>query len=56
MYSLIPLAQTRAAPISSLSSKDGIVGSQYQMVKNYDRIMKTIATNFMRNIFLQDSQ
>lgn len=56
MYSLIPLAQTRAAPITSLSSKDGIVGSQYQMVKNYDRIMNTIATNFMRNIFLQDSE
>lgn len=55
MYSLIPLAQTRASPISSLSSRDGIVGSQYQMVKNYDRIMRTIAGNFVRNISLQDA-
>lgn len=34
MYSLIPLAQTRAAPIFELASKDGIVGSQYKMVEN----------------------
>jgi cellulose biosynthesis protein BcsQ len=50
LYSLIPLAQTRAAPIISLAAKDGIVGSQYRMVDTYQEIVSTIATNFLRNI------
>ena len=50
LYSLIPLAQTRAAPIMTLAAKDGIVGSQYKMVENYREIVLNIATNFLRNI------
>jgi cellulose biosynthesis protein BcsQ len=50
LYSLIPLAQTRASPIMTLAAKDGIVGSQYKMVENYQTIVSTIATNFLRNI------
>lgn len=52
MYSLIPLAQTRASPIITLASRDGIVGSQYRMVENYQSILETIAMNFARNIQL----
>jgi cellulose biosynthesis protein BcsQ len=52
MYSLIPLAQTRAAPIGELTSKDGIVGSHYRMIENYEVRMQEIAKNFQRNIGL----
>jgi len=52
MYSLIPLAQTRAAPIFELASKDGIVGSQYKMIDNYEGILERIVTNFSRNVGL----
>jgi hypothetical protein len=50
MYSLIPLAQTRAAPIGELTSRDGIVGSHYRMIANYETRMEEIAANFQRNI------
>lgn len=53
MYSLIPLAQTRAAPIGELTSKDGIVGSHYRMIENYEIRMQEIAKNFTHNIGLQ---
>lgn len=52
LYSLIPLAQTRATPIIDLSGPDGIVGSQYQMVESYKKIISEIAHNFSRNIGL----
>ncbi|MDT8992006.1 ParA family protein [Curvibacter sp. APW13] len=52
MYSLIPLAQTRACPIITLASKDGIVGSQYRMIENYATILQSIAKNFSKNIKL----
>jgi cellulose biosynthesis protein BcsQ len=50
MYSLIPLAQTRAAPIGELASRDGIVGSHYRMIENYEARMTEIAANFVRAI------
>lgn len=52
MYSLIPLGQTRAAPIIKLASKDGIVGSQYKKVEDYEQILKGIASSFIRNVEL----
>jgi cellulose biosynthesis protein BcsQ len=52
MYSLIPLAQTRAAPIIKLAGRDGIVGSQYKMVESYESILEKIAGNFVRNVGL----
>ncbi len=52
MYSLIPLAQTRAAPIGELASSDGIVGSHYKMIENYEVRIRQIADNFARNIRL----
>jgi cellulose biosynthesis protein BcsQ len=56
MYSLIPLAQTRAAPIIALAGRDGIVGSQYKMVESYEAILKIIAVNFARNVGLEIEQ
>ncbi|WP_322470673.1 ParA family protein [Hydrogenophaga sp. SNF1] len=53
MYSLIPLAQTRAAPIGELASRDGIVGSHYKMIENYEGRMQEIATNFIVNTGLE---
>lgn len=55
MYSLIPLAQTRAAPIGELTSRDGIVGSHYRMIENYEGRMEEIAMNFQKNIGLATS-
>ena len=52
MYSLIPLAQTRAAPIGELSASDGIVGSHYKMIENYEVRIRQIADNFLGNIGL----
>lgn len=52
MYSLIPLAQTRAAPIGELAASDGIVGSHYKMIENYEVRIRQIADNFLRNIGL----
>ena len=49
LYSLIPLAQTRAAPIIELSGKDGIVGSQYKMVENYSNLLAGIGDRFTKN-------
>jgi cellulose biosynthesis protein BcsQ len=53
MYSLIPLAQTRAAPIGELASRDGIVGSHYKMIENYEHRIEEIATNFIQNTGLE---
>lgn len=52
MYSLIPLAQTRAAPIGELAASDGIVGSHYKMIENYEVRIRQIADNFLKNIGL----
>lgn len=52
MYSLIPLAQTRSAPIGELTSRDGIVGSHYRMIENYEVRISEIAENFQKNIGL----
>lgn len=53
LYSLIPLAQTRAAPIIELAGGDGIVGSQYKMVEGYRKIISKISINFSKNIGLE---
>jgi len=52
MYSLIPLAQTRSAPIGELAASDGIVGSHYKMIENYEIRIRQIADCFLRNIGL----
>lgn len=50
LYSLIPLAQTVAAPIISLKSHDGLVGSQFQQRDEYVSILTGLAENLISNV------
>lgn len=50
LYSLIPLAQTVAAPIMSLRSQDGLVGSQFQQRDEYTTILTNLANNLILNL------
>jgi len=50
LYSLIPLAQTVSAPITSLRSQDGLVGSQFQQRDEYVSILTRLADNLISNI------
>ena len=43
LYSLIPLAQSANAPIISLKSKDGLVGSQFSQALRYKEIIGELA-------------
>lgn len=52
LYSLIPLAQTRAAPIFALESRDGLVGSHYKTAETYEKILANMATKFLDNLQL----
>jgi len=49
MYSLVPLSQSVNAPIRSLNSSDGLVGSQYKQAEKYadniDFITRSLASN-----------
>jgi cellulose biosynthesis protein BcsQ len=50
LFSLIPLAQSANAPLIALSSKDGLVGSQYQQSEDYANIIGKVATTLAHNI------
>lgn len=50
MYSLVPLAQSAAAPIIDLKSTDGLVGSHYSQARRYAEILDEVATTLARNI------
>jgi len=50
LYSLIPLAQTVSAPITSLKSLDGLVGSQFQQRDEYASIITSLAENLLSNL------
>ncbi|MGE2835806.1 ParA family protein [Mycobacterium sp. SMC-4] len=52
LYSLVPLAQKNAVPISGLSSKDGLVGSQYRQQESYKAMISDVADAFLKNIEL----
>lgn len=52
LYSLVPLAQKNAVPISGLSSKDGLVGSQYAQQESYKAMISEVADAFLQNIEL----
>jgi len=53
LYSLIPLAQSVSAPIVSLKSQDGLVGSQFQQRDEYVAILTNLANNLMKNLASQ---
>lgn len=50
LYSLIPLAQTVSAPIVTLRSQDGLVGSQFQQRQDYEKILTELASNLVSNL------
>jgi hypothetical protein len=50
LYSLIPLAQSVAAPILDLRSGDGLVGSQYKNRDDYEKIIKSICFHLSENV------
>lgn len=52
MYSLVPLAQSANAPINSLGSSDGLVGSQFKQAERYGEILDQVAETLSRNIEL----
>ncbi len=52
LYSLVPMAQSAKAPIHKLESKDGLVGSQYQQVKDYADLMENVCTKLLGNMEL----
>lgn len=51
LYSLIPLAQTANAPIISLKSKDGLVGSQFSQAESYKAIIGSLAQSIAKRVF-----
>lgn len=56
LYSLVPLAQSNAVPISGLSSKDGLVGSQYRQQESYRAMITKVADAFLENMQLASAE
>ena len=50
LYSLIPLAQSVAAPILDLKSGDGLVGSQYRQRDDFEDIIKGVCARIAQNL------
>lgn len=50
LYSLVPLAQKRAVPIHGLRSEDGLVGSQYSAVRDFQATIAPIARRLLVNL------
>ena len=50
LYSLVPLAQKSNVPIFSLEYKDGLVGSQYNQLEDYKKMLDDITKGILRNI------
>jgi cellulose biosynthesis protein BcsQ len=50
LYSLIPLAQSVAAPILALRSSDGLVGSQYRQRDEYEAIIGSVSKRIFDNM------
>jgi len=53
LYSLIPLAQSVAAPILELESGDGLVGSQYKQRNDYEKIIHRVCQRIFRNLSIR---
>lgn len=53
LYSLIPLAQSVAAPILELRSGDGLVGSQYKQRDDYEKIIRGVCLRIAENLSLK---
>ena len=49
MFSLVPLAQNANAPITALSSSDGLIGTQYSQKDSYVGFIKALAEKVLAN-------
>ena len=50
MFSLVPLAQTAAAPIDLLNKKDGLSGGQYGQQAEYRKFIGALAGSLLNNL------
>lgn len=50
LYSLIPLAQSHSCPLLKLTTSDGLVGSQFKQVQDYEQIIDQIVVNLFHNL------
>ena len=50
LYSLIPLAQSNACPISKLKGSDGLVGTQFKQQEDFNEILSRITSNIIDNL------
>ena len=48
-YSLVPMSQTAHKPIFDLTNNDGVVGANYQKVKDFGNLMKVISERMLQN-------
>jgi hypothetical protein len=52
LYSLVPMAQAAKAPMHALGSSDGVVGSQYKQVIEFQELMSEISNKILENLRL----
>jgi cellulose biosynthesis protein BcsQ len=50
LFSLVPMAQSAKSPIHELTSRDGLVGSQYAQVKKYQGLMASLTAKLLLNM------
>lgn len=50
LHSLIPLSQNSNTPIFCLQAKHGVVGSHFNKVRDYKKVIKIIADNLLINL------
>lgn len=50
LYSLIPLAQSNSSPLLKLKGSDGLVGSQFKQVQDYEKILNEIVNKLFSNL------
>ena len=53
LFSLVPLAQRKAVPIHGLKAADGLVGSQYAALREFEKNIRPVANNLLLNIGLR---
>lgn len=50
LWSLVPLAQSSNSPIHQLKKADGLVGSQYKIMRDYSAVMEDVCNKILLNI------
>ncbi|WP_279535630.1 ParA family protein [Brachybacterium sp. AG952] len=56
MFSMVPLAQSRNAPIASLTSADGLRGSQFSQQKKYLEQLNELGSHLASNLSTAEAQ